>query len=100
MSDDNHDPRRMLEMCRCCRRDLHPGRGDFYIVSILAVADPAPPVFSEDDLTHDIELEIQQLLAQLKTIPTQDAQEQVFRRVVFSLCKACYREWIADPTGG
>jgi hypothetical protein len=85
--------------CKHCARELHPGRGDLYVVSILAVADPAPPVFSEDDLARDIGREIQQLVAQLRNLDALQAQDQVFRRLVFHLCGSCYHNWIEDPTG-
>jgi len=91
------DPPRLA--CRRCARELHPGRGDIYVVSILAVADPSPPVFTEDDLALDVEQEIQRLLAQMKDLDAQRAQDQVYRRMVFHLCKSCYADWIMDPTG-
>jgi hypothetical protein len=51
-------------------------------------------------LNLDVQREIQQLLKHLRTVEAQDAQDQVFRRVVLRLCEACYRQWIANPTGG
>jgi hypothetical protein len=36
-----------------CSTELVPGKGDFYVVKIEAVADPSPPVFDEDDLNKD-----------------------------------------------
>jgi len=95
-ADDSHPPRLA---CHRCGRELHPGRGDIYVVSILAVADPSPPVFTEDDLALDVEQEIQRLLAQMKDLDAQQAQDQVYRRMVFHLCKSCYSDWIIDPTG-
>jgi hypothetical protein len=85
--------------CRRCGRELHPGRGDFHVVSIVAVADPAPPNFTPDDLMRDTEREIQRLLEQLRGLDAQRAQDQVYRRSIFHLCEACYRGWIANPTG-
>lgn len=85
--------------CRRCGRDLHPGRGDNYVVSILAVADPSPPVFTEADLSLDVEQEIQRLLAHMQDLDSQQAQVQVYRRLVFHLCESCYGDWIQDPTG-
>ena len=85
--------------CRRCGRELHPGRGDLYVVSILAVADPSPPIFSEEDLAGDIGAEILRLTAQLNRMDAKQAQDQVFRRLVFDLCASCYRRWIEDPTG-
>src|SRR5262245_23198237 len=85
--------------CRRCAREVHPGRGDFYVVSILAIADPSPPVFTEDDLARDVGSEIQRLIAEMRDLGAHDARDQVYRRLVFHLCGPCYNRWIADPTG-
>jgi hypothetical protein len=94
-----HDTDAPQLLCKRCGRALHAGRGDFYVVSILAVADPASPVFSEKDLSRNVEHEIQQLLVELRKLDEQQAQDQVYRRIVIYLCEACYVVWIADPTG-
>jgi hypothetical protein len=95
----SNDAGRNTTACRRCGRVLHPGRGDLYVISILALADPAPPVFTEDDLAQDIGAEILRLSAQLNRLDAEEAQDQVYRRVVFHLCSSCYRRWVADPTG-
>jgi hypothetical protein len=85
--------------CQRCGRALQPGRGDLYVVSILALADPYPPVFTEDDLSEDVGREILHLVARMNRLDAQQAQDQVYRRLVFHLCGACYRDWIGAPTG-
>src|SRR5262249_47976726 len=92
---DEADPPRLA--CKRCAQELHPGRGDFYVVSILAIADPSPPVFTEDDLAVDVGREIQTLIAQLHNLDAIQAQHQVYRRLVFHLCSACYHRWIENP---
>jgi hypothetical protein len=84
--------------CKKCGRELHPGRGDLYVISVLAVADPSPPVFTEEDLASDAGREILRLTALLKDLDAQAAQDQVYRRVIFHLCIQCYHRWIEDPT--
>jgi hypothetical protein len=96
VANDAEPPR--LE-CRRCGRGLQPGRGDLYAVSILAVADPWPPVYSEEDLALDVGAEIRRLIVQLSGQGNQQIQDQVYRRVVFLLCMSCYQRWIEDPTG-
>jgi hypothetical protein len=98
VSKREHDLPAVRLTCRRCQRELHPGRGELYVISILAVADPAPPVFTENDLVSDVEHEIQRLLAQIQDLNAQQAQDQVYRRMVFHLCEECYSSWIADPT--
>jgi hypothetical protein len=91
------DPQRLA--CKRCGRDLHPGRGELYVVSILVVADPSPPVFTKDDLTLDLGHEIRRLIAQMKDLNAYEAEDQVYRRLAFHLCTSCYNRWIENPTG-
>jgi hypothetical protein len=69
------------------------------VVRIEAVADPAPPEFTEEDLQTDHREELQRLMARLEMLSSQEAMDQVYRRLTIYLCEACYREWIEDPTG-
>jgi hypothetical protein len=85
--------------CRRCNRLLRPGATDFYLISILAVADPSPPIITEEDLARNVHAEIGRLVKSMENLSEQDAQDQVFRRVGFRLCPQCYQVWIADPTG-
>ena len=41
-------------LCKRCSKEVHQGRGDYYFVRIDAVADPEPPVFTEDDLARTL----------------------------------------------
>lgn len=83
--------------CHRCGRELVPGRGELYAVSVLAVADPYPPVFTEDDLALDVGAEIRRLIQQLSGVDAREARDQVYRRLVFHLCTACYEGWIENP---
>lgn len=78
---------------------LAPGRGELYVVSVLTVADPYPPVFTEDDLAIDVGTEIRRLTRQLSGLDAEQARDQVYRRFLFHLCNSCYDRWIEDPTG-
>jgi len=94
-----HEADRPPPACRRCGRELQPGRGELYAVSILGVADPWPPVYSEADLARDVGPEIRRLIVQLSDEGGQQLQDQVYRRIVFHLCMSCYPRWIEDPTG-
>jgi hypothetical protein len=85
--------------CRRCGRELHPGRGELYVVSALAVADPYPPVFTEEDLALDVGAEIRRLTRQLSGLDARQARDQVYRRLVFHLCLPCYERWMDEPAG-
>jgi hypothetical protein len=90
---------RMPLFCDRCTTELTPGAGNFYRVVIEAVADPAPPVFSAEDMEADIAEQIKVLLERLQGLSAQEAMDQVYRRLTIYLCTPCYREWIEHPTG-
>ena len=71
-------------VCERCRRTLKRGRGDFYVVRLDAVCDPSPPVFSEEDLSKDLDREIARLSAAMEDRSEQDLVDQVFRRRLLS----------------
>ena len=48
--------------CKRCSKEVHPGRGDYYLVRIDAVADPQPPIITQEDLDQDIGAEIERLI--------------------------------------
>ena len=87
-------------ICARCAAEVPAGRGQFYRVSIDAVADPDPPILTAEDLALDHRREIERLLAQLADVSQQEALDQVHRRLTLFFCVPCYREWIEDPAGG
>jgi len=78
---------------------LQPGAGDLYLVNIEAVADPFPPIFSDEDLRRDPRAEIERILGALRHLSAEEAMNQVYRRTAILLCGRCYRVWIVDPAG-
>jgi hypothetical protein len=83
--------------CHRCAAELKPGEGNFYLVSIEAMADPTPPSFSEEDLRRDFKAEIRLLLHQMRDLSEREAMDQVYRRLIIYLCNPCYRQWIENP---
>lgn len=86
--------------CARCATLLHPGAGDFYQITIEAVADPSPPIFPGADDPKEIRRRIETLLAGMADVTAQEALDQVYRRMVLQLCTPCYRAWIENPAGG
>jgi hypothetical protein len=79
---------------------LEPGDGNFYVVTIDAVADPTPPRLEHNMRSdRDLQQEIRQLINQLEGMSEREAVDQVHRRVVIHLCLRCYGEWIENPAG-
>lgn len=94
------DPEESISLfCHRCGAVLTPGEGNFYVVRILAVADPTPPTLSEEDLAADIDREIEQILEEIGRMGQQELTDQVFRRLTIHLCAPCYRVWIENPAG-
>jgi hypothetical protein len=85
--------------CAKCAAELLPGRGNFYLVRIDAVADPTPPSLSSADLSRDIRREIRKLIAQMEHMAASEVMDQVHRSLTLYLCASCYQDWIEDPTG-
>lgn len=86
-------------LCHKCGVTLTPGKGNFYVVRIEAVADPSPPHFTDADLQKDLDAEFATILAQLRDVGERELLDQVYRRVTVHLCGRCYPRWIEDPTG-
>ncbi len=85
--------------CERCGAELIPGRGDFYLVRIEALADPAPPHFYDEELAGDPRQEIEQLIEQLRHFSEEELLHQVYRRMTIYLCNGCFRRWIENPVG-
>ena len=86
-------------LCTRCLQTLQPGRGEFYVVHIAAVADPTPPIIDPSDLTRDYRADWRAIVAALEDTSPQEALDQVYRRLIIHLCNDCYRHWIENPTG-
>ena len=65
-------------MCRLhwkrCSKEVHPGRGDYYLVRIDAVADPQPPIITQEDLDQDVGAEIERLIRFMKNMSEQQLE--------------------------
>ncbi|MGB2820297.1 MAG: hypothetical protein WBF17_04910 [Phycisphaerae bacterium] len=95
------DDERANLFCHRCGEILTPGRGDFYLVRIEAMADPTGPDISAEDLAErDPAEEIDRLIEQMRDMSEQELMDMVYRRLTIHLCGPCYRKWIEDPAGG
>jgi hypothetical protein len=83
--------------CKPCSKEVHPGRGDFYLVRIDAVSEPHPPIITEEDLDQDVGAEIERLIRLMKSMNQQQLERQVYRRKAIYRCVACFNRWIEAP---
>lgn len=89
-------------VCHRCGGELMPGKGNFYIVRIEALADPTPPRDTGEYsrwTAEDFDAEIQALLDEMKDLTEGELMDQVYRRLTIHLCGRCYRTWIENPAG-
>lgn len=66
--------------CKRCSEEVHPGRGDYYLVRIDAVADPQPPIVTQEDLDQDVGAEIERLIRRMKSMSEQQLEHRSFAR--------------------
>jgi hypothetical protein len=85
--------------CKRCLKEVHPGRGDYYLVRIDAVADPQPPIITQEDLDRDVGAEIERLIRLMKTLTEQQLERQVYLQKAIYLCVPCFNRWIENPVG-
>ena len=85
--------------CDRCSTRLVPGKGNFFVVHIEAVADPSPPDIDEEELDKDLRREIGDLVEEMRGLSQQELMDQVYRRVTIYLCLSCYAKWIENPAG-
>ncbi len=93
MNDDN------TRLCARCLRTMTEGRGEFFEVRIEAIADPTPPILDghqELDVAS-VRSEYEELVGALRDTSAREAQDQVHRQVMISLCNRCFVDWIEDP---
>jgi hypothetical protein len=84
-------------VCARCGTALRPGSGNYYQVTIEAIADPTPPLVSPEEMADDLRQKIERLLAQLQDVSEQEALAQVYLRRRLFLCGPCCRSWIEHP---
>ena len=85
-------------LCHRCGCSLQPAQASFYIVRIEAFADPTAPHITHDDLTGDLEAQIESLIDQMRDSSERELGDQVHRRLTLHLCNRCYNTWIENPT--
>jgi hypothetical protein len=86
-------------LCARCGTELAPGKGNYYVVRIEALADPTSPTLLDEDLQHNPRAEIERLIEQMRESSERELLDQVYRRLVLCLCGPCYRQWIENPVG-
>jgi hypothetical protein len=83
--------------CKLCLEEIHPGRGDYHLVRIDAVADTQPPIITQEELNQDVGAETERLMRSTKGMSEQQLQRQVYRKKVIYLCLSCFNRWIENP---
>ena len=85
-------------LCARCNRELQPGRGDFFEVRILAVADPYPPILEARE-PAELRRDIARTVKDLCEVSSREATEEVALQRIIHLCNRCFKQWIEAPAG-
>jgi hypothetical protein len=86
--------------CDSCGRKVLAGSEVRYEVRIEVKAAYDSLEITDEDLKKDFKVEIVKVLAQLEGIPTEEAQDQVYRAFYFDLCLPCQRRYIGNLVSG
>jgi hypothetical protein len=84
-------------LCDSCRRTIEPGSG--YCVKIEAYADSEMPPLSTEGAYAGGEVDIAELLDQIRDMSSEELQDGVHREFAFQLCPDCHRDFLANPLG-
>jgi hypothetical protein len=76
---------------------IEPGSG--YCVKIEAFADSEMPPLSTEGAEAGGEMEIAELLEQMRDMTGDELQDGVYRAFAFRLCPDCHRDFLANPLG-
>ena len=85
--------------CAICRRPLRPGA--FYVVRLDVFADPTPePISTTAAAGQPGHVpDIDQILAQMEQMTTDELQDQVARRFEYAVCGDCQKLILRNPLG-
>jgi hypothetical protein len=84
--------------CDLCGKQIPPHL--HYVVRIDVFADPSIPDMSAEELAAmDADATFEKLIEQMKHASAQELEDQVFKRVEYRICRACQREFLANPLG-
>jgi hypothetical protein len=85
--------------CDRCGKGLLVDGEVRYLVNVEVRAAYDPMEITPEDLAEDRTGEIRSLMEQLARMTGQGAMDSVYRKLVFDLCPACQRAYLADPLG-
>lgn len=72
-----------------------------YVARIDLIADPSPPVLDTSDLGETtLQEKVESLVEQLRDVPTERIENDVFQRIEMRLCRSCRLAYARDPCAG
>jgi len=63
----------------------------------VLIADPSPPGDLGEASSAAQAADIEALIASMSDLSERELMDQVYRKMTFILCNACYVEWIENP---
>ncbi len=79
--------------CQCCGKELPPGSLK-YVVEIKTFADYDGYI---DENSGDLEEDMLDLIEEMSDIDSKTLEEDVYKEMMFILCKDCRARFIKDP---
>jgi len=84
--------------CEACGRAIP--KHAHYVVRIDVFADPEMPETTSEELAEmDFDRAFAELIEQMKSMTTDELQDQVHRRFEYRICPACQRKFLVNPLG-
>lgn len=74
-----------------------PGRGGFFEVKFIAVADPYSPIIDDEELDV-LQAKLKQLLTEIEGMSAAKAVNGVVVENTFQLCNSCFRNYLSFIT--
>jgi hypothetical protein len=68
-------------------------------VEVEAYAENSGVVITEEDFGKDHRGEMEKIAEEMAGMSEREAMDGVHRRMVFFLCRECYKGWIEEPVG-
>ena len=82
-------------ICAMCHALVTPGAA--YVVRIEVFAEPTVEIDRREASPEDLRAEIEAIIVQLAGRSAAEAQDEVHRRLAFTICPACQRRYLENP---
>ncbi len=83
--------------CDRCGKGLLIDSNVRYEVTIEVKAAYDPLEITEEDLSEDLEGQMEETIDEAKELSEQEAMDEIYKKMTFNLCSSCQSEFISSP---